>query len=71
MLKFVILCNILFLEFNTAENNFINNGHSNEISEDFWEYQEQVFNGLQENNTYNDPNIIEKNIRLVWNSLHS
>lgn len=48
-----------------AKNNFVENCPSNETSDDFWDYQEQVFNGLQENNTNNDQNIIEKCLRLA------
>jgi len=49
----------------TDKNNFIDNYHSNEISNDFWDYQEQVLNGLQENNTKNENNIIEKRLRCT------
>lgn len=45
----------------------------NDTFDDFWEYQEQVSNGLQEQvsnglqekNTIEDINIIEKHLRLV------
>jgi len=48
-----------------GENNSAENYHSNDACDDFWEYQEQVFNGLQEKNIIEDTNIIEKRLRLV------
>lgn len=56
----------IFLLF-SGENNFVDSCRSNENSDDFWDYQEQVFNGLQESNTNNNnnKNTIEKHLRLV------
>lgn len=50
----------------SGENNFIvDDGHLNETFDDFWDNQEQIFNGLQENNPNNDTNIVEKRLRLI------
>lgn len=50
---------------NTGEKSSSENYHSNDACDDFWEHQEQVFNGLQEKNTIEDTNIIEKRLRCT------
>ncbi|XP_060867315.1 gastrula zinc finger protein xFG20-1-like [Metopolophium dirhodum] len=49
----------------TGEINSAENYHSNDTCDDFWEYQEQASNGLQETNTIEDTNIIEKHLRCT------
>lgn len=49
----------------SLKNNSAENYHSNEACDEYWEHQEQVFNGLQEENTIEDINSIEKHVRLV------
>ncbi|KAL4120593.1 hypothetical protein QTP88_013259 [Uroleucon formosanum] len=57
----------------TGEINAVENYHLNDTFDDFWEYQEQVSNGLQEQvsnglqekNTIEDINIIEKHLRCT------
>jgi len=49
----------------SGEVNSVENYHSIDTCDDFWEYQEQLFNGLQEKNTIEDTNIKEKHLRLV------
>lgn len=46
-------------------NNFVDTNPLNETSDNFWDYQEQDLNGVQEINTNNDTNIIynEKRFR--------
>lgn len=60
----VYLCIYYFLLV-VGEKDFVDNCHLNGTSENFWDYQEQVFDGLQESNTDNDNNTIEKRLRLV------
>ncbi|XP_050544991.1 zinc finger protein 92-like [Daktulosphaira vitifoliae] len=43
----------------TGDHNF-NNCPMNETSVEFWDYQEQVFNGYQENNQLTDKNLMNK-----------
>lgn len=52
----------IFLEVNNFDKK---GGDLNEMTEDFWDYQEQVFNGLQEINTINNINIVEKRFKSV------
>jgi hypothetical protein len=50
-----------------VENDFVDDCYLNGTCENIWDYQEQVFNGLQQHNTDNDNNTIEKRLRLVNN----
>ncbi|KAF0770300.1 putative zinc finger protein 735, partial [Aphis craccivora] len=54
----------MYSKFSTSagEKSSSENYHSNDACDDFWENQEQVFNGLQEKNTIEDTNIIEKRL---------
>ncbi|XP_022167729.1 zinc finger protein 85-like, partial [Myzus persicae] len=49
----------------SLKNNSAENYHSNEACDEYWEHQEQVFNGLQEENTIEDINSIEKHVRCT------
>lgn len=49
-----------------GKNKFVaDNMRLNETSNDFWDYQEQVFNGLQKIDTCNNNKITEKHLRSV------